>query len=73
MKLSPFLEISKRHKSSLGPDIKIIQWDGCSSGQWAKCIDGAFAVVNLAAGINCLRPMDTREKKTNFRKPVKRD
>jgi uncharacterized protein (TIGR01777 family) len=34
--------------SSLGPDVKIIQWNGRSNGQWTQCIDGAFAVINLA-------------------------
>jgi hypothetical protein len=33
---------------SLGPDIKIAQWDGRSCGQRAQYIDGAFAVINLA-------------------------
>ena len=39
----------ERAQSSFGPDVKIVKWDGCSCGQWAQYIDGAFAVINLAA------------------------
>ncbi len=33
---------------SLGSNAKIVQWDGCSCGQWTQYIEGAFAVINLA-------------------------
>ena len=38
----------QRAQLSLGPDVKTVQWDSSSGGQWAQYIDGAFAVVNLA-------------------------
>ena len=38
----------EKAKSVLGPSVKVVQWDGRSGGQWEQCIDGAFAVVNLA-------------------------
>lgn len=38
----------ERAQTSLGPNVKIVKWDGISTNQLAKYIDGAFAVINLA-------------------------
>ncbi len=50
-RLKPNYEIialSRNPQTSLGPEAKIIQWDGCTEGEWVQHVEGAFAVVNLA-------------------------
>jgi len=39
---------TEKAKRILGPDIKAVEWDGFSYGQWAQYIEGASAVINLA-------------------------
>ncbi|MFL7839482.1 MAG: TIGR01777 family oxidoreductase [Candidatus Promineifilaceae bacterium] len=38
----------KKHQDEFGEKVNLVHWDGRSMGEWAKHIDGAAAVVNLA-------------------------
>jgi NAD dependent epimerase/dehydratase family enzyme len=35
-------------KSRLGQNVTVVQWDAKSQGEWARHIDGAYGVINLA-------------------------
>jgi uncharacterized protein (TIGR01777 family) len=46
--------LSRSSKKSPNNNIRFVQWDGKSLGDWAKEIDGADAVVNMAGRtVNC--------------------
>ncbi|MDD4921598.1 MAG: TIGR01777 family oxidoreductase [Bacteroidales bacterium] len=46
--------VLSRGKSGFVKNIRYVSWDACSMGDWAKYIDGAFAVINLTGrSVNC--------------------
>jgi len=46
--------ISKDKPEEDAPAVRLVQWDGRTPGEWARLLDGARAVVNLAGkNVNC--------------------
>jgi hypothetical protein len=60
-----------RRRSELPAAVQLAQWDGKTSGAWAKHVDGADAVINLAgegiAGDSFLPDRWTADKKRRIR------
>ena len=53
--------LSRSAKASTDKNIRFVQWDGKTLGDWAKELEGADAVVNMAGRtVNC-RYTDTNK------------
>ena len=52
-----------RSASTQRADVRYAQWDGKTIGEWAQCIDGAAAVVNLTGrSVNCRHTAESRRE-----------
>jgi uncharacterized protein (TIGR01777 family) len=60
--------VLSRHAIAPGDGIEHVVWDGRTIGQWAACIDGADAVLNLAGrSVNCRYNAHHRDEITQSR------
>ncbi len=61
----------QKYRGMFGENVRLAQWNGRSLGEWAKEIDGAHAVVNLAgeslSGSGLLPDRWTEDKKRRIR------
>src|SRR5687767_7712569 len=52
-----------RGESKSAGGVTYVHWDGRTVGDWARCLDGAEAVVNLAGrNVNCRYNAKNREE-----------
>ncbi|MCT8138458.1 TIGR01777 family protein [Anaerobacillus sp. CMMVII] len=55
--------ILSRNSAPLDGQIKYVQWDGKTLGDWASEIDGSYAVVNFTGkSVNCIYTKKNREE-----------
>ncbi|MFF2445832.1 TIGR01777 family oxidoreductase [Neobacillus sp. NPDC058068] len=55
--------ILTRGNSKVEGEMKYVQWDGIHLGEWAKEIDGCFALVNFTGkSVNCIYTKANREE-----------